>query len=507
MEEVMTDALSYQINGVPDFDQRWAALPNKGAMYCAPTAAMNWVYYLAKHGWPLAPFFALGNDTDAFHIEQNLLKMAGNMQTDPITGTGGNDTVNGLSDWLEDRGVPAVVVSGSTFGAGNVTLADLFAISMGGGLVIPINGWYRKEDGNLKRRGGHVTSLIRLDINGLDANIWVRDPADDAANLNTQSPRATRMDQLKQGKHNLDGNMVTALRWGNWGVGTGTTRIMDGYIAIFPIFALTNPTAKVILVHHANFQNGGMETRKITLPFDGELVDLAIHPSLPRASMIARGANDIWTLDLTKDTWSKTASVPSAARLTYGGRDRMLFVVKGNEILSFDGTTGLALSKLDVGAGIDAVSYDHQNDRLIVATQSTGRLLAVSPELKVVGNTEAPKLPGVGRLALSASAHDGTIVLSREGVREVATLRWHATGAPVAGTFQLITEAHTAAGHVDRKGRMFAVEHGKIATFDTDGNPVTGSPLKGLPAGPLLKVARSSNNFDPVRSQLKEWRN
>jgi hypothetical protein len=52
-----------------------------------------------------------------------------------------------------------------------------------------------------------------------------------------------------------------------------------------------------------------------------------------------------------------------------------------------------------------------------------------------------------------------------------------------------------------------AFDDGKIATFDQDGDRVTESVFDGLPAGPLLKIARSSHNLDPARSEKKEWRN
>jgi hypothetical protein len=98
---------------------------------------------------------------------------------------------------------------------------------------------------------------------------------------------------------------------------------------------------------------------KFMLPFDRDLVDLAIHPGTPSASMIARGSNAIWTLDLARGSWSKTARVSSPHLLTYGGRDRRLFVVRGTEILSFD-EADKPLDKLDTGVAIEAISYDRR---------------------------------------------------------------------------------------------------------------------------------------------------
>jgi hypothetical protein len=493
----------YNITGVPDFDQRWNFLPNNGAMYCVPTAAMNWIHYLTKHGWPGAEAFPVKNAQDVTMINMNLTLMAGYMQTDPIEGTGGDNAFEGLVDYLDDRSVPALVTTDSASDCGHITLDDLEGVALFRGLAIVGQGRYQQISDAFFRTGGHAMSLVGLGRSRLEADVEVSDPADDAANLNTQSASIRTPAHLKQEVRKINGETVTVLRWGT---GTSPFCFIDNWMAIVPLFALTNPTDKVILAHVSIFETGGTETKEFRFPFEGELVDLAIHPSVPSASMIVRGSGDIWMLDLARASWSKTAAVPSAQFLTYGGRDRRLFVVRGTQILSFDGT-GKALDKLEIGGAIDAISYDQKNDRLIVAMPSTKRLLAVTPALQDLDNTETPEVPGTGRLTLSVNGRDATIVLSREGSPDLATLRWHSTGARAQGRFRLMTEGRTSAAHVDRKGRLSAVEDGKIATFDTDGNRLVGALFDGLPAGPLLKIARSSHNFDPVRSRLKEWKN
>src|SRR5438552_9650729 len=54
---VIGDYFGYNIPGVPDIDQRRetvdpfiVGLPNDGAMYCFPTATMNWGAYIDHHG-------------------------------------------------------------------------------------------------------------------------------------------------------------------------------------------------------------------------------------------------------------------------------------------------------------------------------------------------------------------------------------------------------------------------------------------------------------------------
>jgi hypothetical protein len=495
----MPTTYSYFISDVPDLDQRWKALPGEGSMYCVPTSAMDWLYYVAKHGVPRAVVFP--DESDKNKIVANLAMMGAYMKTHPKDGTTGDGAVDGLEDYLDDFDVSANVKADS----GYVFLDDLELWTLVGGLVMVTRGRYFKldvlGDAFFFRDGGHVMPLIGLERTAFgEADMTVRDPADDTQ-LGKQSKRSKTKERVKEQLRTIAGQPSFVLRWPD-----SDFRFIDGWTAIVPQFALTNSTAKAIMAHSAGFGGKAIETRKLALPFDGEVADLALHPAAPRAAVIARGSGEVWTVDIPRATWRKTATLTAPRLLTYGGRDRRLFVVQGKEVLAFD-RAGKALGKLDAGAAIEAISYDQKNDRLIAAVASAKRLLAVAPELRLIGETEAPEVPGSGRLALSVNGRDATIVLSREGSPEAATLRWEAAGARTAGGFRLQTEGRTAAAHVNRKGRLFAAEDGKIATFDADGKRVAGSVFDGLPAGPLLKVSRSSHNFDPARSQQKEWMN
>src|SRR5262245_19758186 len=96
-------SFKYTISGVPDLDQEWNDLPNKGKMYCVPTAAMNWMYYMAKHGRPGALRFPNSDTSNAFCDTMNIAWMGSYMDTDSQDGTSSDGAVNGLGDWLDDR--------------------------------------------------------------------------------------------------------------------------------------------------------------------------------------------------------------------------------------------------------------------------------------------------------------------------------------------------------------------------------------------------------------------
>src|SRR5262245_149934 len=117
---------TYRICHVPDIDQKRApgssplviGLPNDGKMYCVPTSAMNWMAYIANHGYPqLQPFpgdWQLGppGSPGVYNaMSLALISMGSAMNTDPITGTGGKTAKAGMQDWLDTDAPGHFVVS------------------------------------------------------------------------------------------------------------------------------------------------------------------------------------------------------------------------------------------------------------------------------------------------------------------------------------------------------------------------------------------------------------
>lgn len=506
--QMTPSSFSYSITDVPDLDQQWQDLPNNGEMYCVPASAMNWLHYMAQHGMPRAVL--INSETNPLVILMNLSMMAAYMKTDPIDGTNSGDALYGLVDYLDDVAVPALVTATGARDAGSLTFGQLQSAAMMRGFVFFSKGRYEKSGGTLNRTGGHAMSMVGLEIHGSEARIEFRDPGDDETRLTTQSARDRAHRHLRMETQNLEGEEVRLPRWGN---DTSPYAFIDKFKTILPLFIITSPTdsfafasQQELTIHKASFESDSTETKKISTPFNGELLDLAISPSATSAAMIASGENALWTLDLARDTWTKTVTSSQPEMLTYGGRDRRLFVVQGKEVRSFDGL-GKPMDKLNTGVEIGAISYDQKNNRLILAAPANKRLLALDPKLKLLEDTEAPDVPGTGRLAMSVNGRDGTIVLSRADNPDVATLRWHSTGARATGKFRLMADGRTSGAHVDLKGRLIAAENGKIANFDSDGNRRRNAWFEGLSAGRLVKMARSSHNFDPIRSQRKEWKN
>ena len=496
-------AFNYMLNGVPDLDQRWDALPKNGAMYCVPAAFTNWMYYYLAHGRTNAVLYGSGHSN---HIPLNIGKMGDYMDTDADDGTSASDAMEGLVDWMEDRDVPGIVYGRYATDNDNCTYVLLRNKLQAGCHIVVFRGRYKKDDGEFERIGGHAMTLVGLQRTD-DGTITmsVRNPNNDG-NINTQADSHLQQVDVDEKQRNIEGDNVTILRWGPESVNPPYLCI-DGWMAIKPLFGLTNVSAKAMTSYSIDIPTGKVTTKNFDLPFDGGIDDLALDPSDFFATVISKSSGEVWMLSLLDGAWSLLADIRSAKRVTYGGRRRQrLFVVQGQQIHAFD-QEGKHVDQFDAGVDIDAISFDDKENRLIAAISQGSRVLSLTPALKLLGSVECPAVAGTGRLSLSVNGRDQTITLSRQGANEISTLRWKANGVLSVGRFRLQAEGATSAIHVTRKGVMHLSEAGKIATYDGDGVRLSGSLLNGLPAGPLLKIARSSYALDEERSRRKGHRN
>ena len=186
----------YSICHVTDLDQRreelppfTVGLPNGGKMYCAPTSAMNWMTYIANHGYPgimPGPGYwgpeSPPNQPQYNTMTSALAQMGSFMGTDPTDGTGGGEGQFGIQLWL---GSPAnlagdfIVSYYAASGSYSPVFSDMALTALDGGLVIPVIGWYKDAveapeeikqaiiaslgylPSGFYRNGGHVLSMAK----------------------------------------------------------------------------------------------------------------------------------------------------------------------------------------------------------------------------------------------------------------------------------------------------------------------------------------------------------
>lgn len=494
-------AFSYSVADVFDVDQRWTGLEAAGVNHCVPAAFINWMYYFALKGRLTAIPFANGQPN---HIRKNIDALGEYMDTDGDTGTNPADAVDGLVDWAGDRNVPYWVSDAHVRDNDNITYKRLRNLLKSGAYVVVKRGRYTLDDGVFDRVGGHAMSLVRF--SRTDDNvitIGVHDPWS-GGSITSQSTFQVDTVTLTEKRRNIEGEELTVLRWGPGSVNS-PYHCIDGWTALTPMFAVSNVSARALTRYVADIATGATSQQDFPLPFDGGVSDLVLDPSLAVVSVIAEASGEVWTLDLAEGSWTRVGDLRGAQRLVYGGRRQRLFVVRGSEVVAFDGE-GQSVGRLDAGLRLDALTYDATGDRLVGL--GGDKLVLVDPQgLKVSGHTEAPVLPGSGRLSISIDPQDRSVVLSRSGSPEFTVVRGLSGGRMSRRRLHLRDAGPSSGAQVNAKGRMVVSDGGRVATFGADGARVQGSVFDGLAAGPLLKVSRTVCNLDRERAKLKKWRN
>lgn len=252
--ELGAGQLSWKLVGVPDLDQiratssTVAGLPGDGTQYCAPTAAVNLLSYLARAG------FRTGVDgttdfaaPDGYTPATDAVRAMGvDMSTSATGGTGFDDHIAALESRLGRRSAIGGVdftwnaYYSATHHAGP-TARDLAEIGLGGGLANLVIGWYdfrEIADGppRATRKGGHIVTLTSVSTKRpyASAQIGVNDPWTQAVRDTTQSPFFTESYGIEWTRIAID--RTTSITEYDIGAFSGTFQggLLDGFVAMYP---------------------------------------------------------------------------------------------------------------------------------------------------------------------------------------------------------------------------------------------------------------------------------
>jgi hypothetical protein len=494
------DALSgyhdVYVANVPDFDQRWNVLPNKGQNYCSPTSALNWMRYMSLHGAPTADFG--GSIPDGIQL------MADYMDTDADSGTDSDDAVEGMLDWCEDRGV-SVVIFGLDYTGGVQIRYDLLRSTLlFGGLVNLRIGWYYSNDDGWERDGGHAVSLVGLDHTAGKMILHVHDPNDEKTDLTTQSDINTIQHPTHEVYETLEGDAAWVLHY------------QDQFIDPNILNPKFTPAAFVIGLHNimspyavADMASGGVELYKASLgssivsqsfeaPFSGGVGDIALYPGWPIASVLAKQSGEIWNLDLGTGEWRHHATVRNAKCLTYFGRSNAL-EASTSDAMTMLNFRGEVTQQFVMDVDIDDLAYDYRSAMLLAASSQSGRVLCFTPDLR--SRIELSELvpSGTGRVVLSLDARNRSVTVSRTGSDDVrrTVLPWGLRERPRSKS--------VSREDMSRPVRHY-VERGEVVAQHADGSRVRGSLLDGIKGQTVVRVAQSAHNIDPRRTGTRKWR-
>jgi hypothetical protein len=515
---------AYKIVHMPDFDQRRAesadgsipGLPNDGAMYCAPTSSMNVCAYIATHGYPTVPPQDYPwEDPSSYDVATGSDFILGLlMLTSPTTGTGGDGWYDGTSTW-----VPLDKFTVSAFYASDTWYPrrwDIAQSAANGSLVALGWGWYSTvgEIGGIpviQRTGGHCVTLTEIHGGSTDATIFVRDPADDATNLTTQSPFMSRMFWTET-RHAYVGGQLRSLDNLTTMQGVISTRFLDGYIAVRPKagYSFSEPEGAIQLQYVAEML-GALTAPDVAIPVAAQATDFTI--DLAQNAIYAlvddgAGLRLVCYSILPGDPIEFDPPLPPDSRITLGRRN-ILYVAAGELLFLIHAGTGELFSEFGIGNPASALAYDDANDRLLLLDAVDRRIRTYSWD---GGVGPAITLPAAMALNGEVSmqwdpTRGGAWVLSRDFVK-----LYFVPFAPPGVVQEVVLPglAGPTSVDVDDLGHLFIADAGIVREYARSETgayvPHEGSLFEGMETGPVFRVTKSRTNFDPAQ-HVEGWHN
>jgi hypothetical protein len=529
----------YERLHVPDLDQYRRmnlltgvpGLPNDGKTYCTPTAAMNWLAYIANHGyfW-ISPGF--GNwepsapDAVARYAQmtKELLDLGIEMQTDAQDGTYSGPARTALEARLQQEAPGLFTVSSATANYSYApTLDDMALLAIDGAAVIPGIGWYHDDPkegfppGTQVRVGGHQISLTGAAFLGSQKYIAFSDPwyggggGDTQSDFKTESYAADDVTDTfgYMGSAGAYYDMRTQTRINApYSLGHG---FLDGFLAIIPKYSLSRSLKLIIINSPVSLGMDRSQTRSYRSPTGGDIRDLAIDPISTKHPYLVEGSNAVWLLDVLNGESSRLASVDAPLRLVLGGPERTVYVLTPDEIIAL-GRDGTELQRRRVPAPLDALAFDESRTALVALSRTAEALFIFGPDLGVQQSFALPKsvLGSDARVEISTSIdpRDGTIWVLRAGSARLARLRVSDLAGLSFDEVELSgAPEDTEAVDVDEQGVLFVSAGGLIQEFDSNGRPLRNPTFAGFAGGRDLHIVRAYSNFDPDRMSGPSWHN
>lgn len=509
---------------VPDFDQVRDTLPNNGLMYCVPTAHMNWLAYIANHGFPQvepgAGWWQAQVKYGAATWAVWQLGSGGYMMTDPNGGTDGGNGEQGIKKWLNDPATAGNLAGKCDvihyYANGNYapTLLDLGKYARNDGLVVPIVGWYENgPQGTIWRNGGHALTLTKVNLFDWDnKTISWRDPADEQTERDAQSWFVSQTYKLESEFVTvlLDNGQKESRAMEHVVDYNGDRTFLDEVFFIYPKLALTAGGDGMNLKLFKLFKWTG-HASELTKKFDVGLVsDIAPHPAgldpyyltPPQGTRPAQ----LWRLDLCSGRATPVASFADAKRLTFS-RHQMLYVLDGRELRLIDPDPDYReIRRVTLSEPVGAIAYDDRTDTVLALAPADRRIYKYNADLtgapQIVTLPTSVVLSGAASLDVDSQSFPINYWFTSVGSPALYCAQVDSRGG-VAVTAVGGGTLHGPAGvNVGDDGHVFISDAGVIREFarghDGRWQETRTSGFTGMPAGPMLRMSRSRSNFDPA---------
>jgi hypothetical protein len=503
---------------VPDFDQVRSDLPGSGVNYCVPVSAVNWMAYIAHHGYPtIMP----GDHTQYYwHAQSNynlsnffLSLMGSYMNTDPVDGTYGGPAKAGLETWLDNRFIILHRWLNDTETPRFDDIAGFTRLRMP---VMGCVGWYSESDGVLTRNGGHCFSVVKVQRQGSTRLLTMHDPGDEQANLFTQSAVAEQTYEIDR-RIRLVGGQARAI---DKLVGYGSG-YLDAYFVIIPTQGLSTSIdlSDLLIIKPYKFTFDDSPLIE-PVPAPGVITSLNQSPYAPwsvvtTGPIVGGPPSAAWRFDPDTRAFTPLLEFSDAQRAVFDRFGRY-YVLDAATIRCFNffGDNPVEEGSVTPEGTVEAMACDDVNDQLLTVL-SDGKIIPYDRRLNPLPAMEIPsEVILFGDRFLATSPADGSMYITSQESPGV----YHLIPATQRAGFdvELIGDGVLAAptGLSVGDGDCVFVTDSTGATKVFCRDPDTGAwvenrehPLAALEGAAGIQMARSRTNFEPELHAIPAYDN
>ncbi len=519
---------------VPDFDQRRALLPNLGRMYCVPTSYMNWMAYIAHHGYPgVNPpgdhtIYYWHSSTPFNAMTGWLYDLGLLMGTHEFDGTKSDDAVNGFNFWMNNKGFSYLIYR---YGASENFIPRHGHISdwtLNKCPVVMGVGWYSRSVlppgfpqhiDLVVREGGHAVSLVEVARSGLNRTIGIRDPASDNSGqpfgLGIQSPATTESYAVVAEQVYLNGVGIRMMDT----IDSYGSAILDGYTVIVPLFGLTTVDDRLKLgIYTPNPWNWdpAPQLKEIDLGLSLPVLEARVIPGTPEACVMTPGYLDItgaripartYRVDLLTEEVTEIAPFDDATEMIFG-RDRRMYIMDGRNLrcINIDADPPVEEASAVIGGDPNAIAYNDADDTVLVHSPGLGRLFAFDQPLSS-DSAEFWDLPPdeivlEGDTLLAVDPAGDTVFMTSQGSQALYVLTLGEGGAVEVAPIMEGSISNPQALSIGDDRTIYIAQDGLLRVYPPD--PIDGgwfpdpsSPFWGLAVEGPFELPCSRTNVDP----------
>jgi hypothetical protein len=540
----------YQVQYMPDLDQKRGELADGGDVHCVPTSTMNLFAYAAEWGFPdLLPGPGVyTNDQSHLLMSFYLGSLGQEMGTGPApNGTGVNGWLDGTAFWLD--GHPFVRTASYRSGNFCPKLHDAAHAAACGSLVAVCYGRFNFNFSPTPvvaddPESGHCVTMMRARSNGPDSlELWVRDPADSGDSIWVQSPWSYRIYSTVENmhiQHDWDGNglytthEVTVLEY------NPDAERMAIFYKVYKITPLFGYDFETVQINFHGVAGTDFTVKPPTTHFEPsqgfQIISAGLHPDLHSFLYLEQaGPNEPSALVLA-DRATGATSVKFQAiglNLMTVGRDRDIYTFGLGLLRRLDmdatpdpvaGESGSSYPQIDsmqwphLG---QAIAYNDNTDEVVVVSMTSRRILfaprSFGSEVEPVFDYVIPStVPTMNALTMAINPIDDSIWLCDNATHLVYRLvlnnpgpNGFLTGTPVAfpDNAEPTSIDFDDRGHLLLTDRVTGNDH-EVREYANDGKGnlvrVMDSMYADLLVGSKFKIARSRSNFDPQFNSADE---